>query len=114
MRLPNLAAPILREHDPRSVIHPRGIHPQSITFAQDWDDPNNSNAGAYTQLGATNVLRNYSNDLAKAIDSPACNIQVVKGCHQPGPQQHFTLNENGGRKNCKSLYAGTKSVHVPC
>jgi hypothetical protein len=89
-----------------------GISMEKIEFVDGWDDADNSDVHAYTEAGATQALKDASEDLKKAIESPKCNIKVTKGCHQVG-DPHFTLSENGKGCNNKT-YAGTKSTHVFC
>lgn len=85
----------------------------SITFKAGWDSPENSNVRAYTKSGATDYLSDYSDELKIMIDKGACKLTVTKGCHQPN-DPHFTLNGIGSKDSCKSTYAGSRSIHIPC
>ncbi|KMN47797.1 hypothetical protein [Chromobacterium violaceum] len=84
-----------------------------IVFENGWDAPANSNVQAYTRQGAETYLSGYSDDLKQMIEKSACKLTVVKGCHQPN-DRHFTVKGTGSGKSCKSIYAGSGSVHIPC
>jgi len=85
----------------------------SIAFKAGWDSPENSDVKKYTKSGATEYLGNYSDALKIMIDKGACKLTVTKGCHQPD-DPHFTVNGIGSKDSCKSIYAGSKSDHIPC
>lgn len=84
-----------------------------ITFKKGWNDPANSDVKAYTQAEATAYLSNKSDALKEMIDKSACKLNVSKGCHQKS-DPHFTLDGIGSKATCKNIYAGSKSIHVPC
>jgi hypothetical protein len=46
------------------------------------------------------------------IDKSVCFLQVTKGYHQKN-DPHFTLNGIGSKKSCDSVYAGSRSFHIP-
>jgi hypothetical protein len=116
MKLPPLCISSLStvpRHCADDWLSDQRLLPAQIQFVDGWNTPANSDVRAYDTAGATAFLRDYSDDLRKAIDSPKCRIVVTKGCHQPGAKAHFTLSESG--KGCNNaMYAGTKSVHIPC
>jgi hypothetical protein len=90
-----------------------GIVPLTIVFKPGWDDPENSDVRAYTIATATQFLRDYTSGMKSAIDKPSCLINVSKGCHQTN-DPHFTLDGVGSKSTCRSNYAGSKSIHIPC
>lgn len=96
-----------------SILVQAGPAGAEITFPKGWDSPENSNVQAYTQDGATTFLQNASDELKTMIDKPSCHLEVTKGCHQPN-DRHFTANGLKSSKSCKSIYAGSKSIHIPC
>jgi hypothetical protein len=84
-----------------------------ITFKTGWNSAENSDVRAYNTNTAKNFLENSSDDLKTAINKSSCKIEVTKGCHQPN-DPHFTLNGQNSGSSCKSIYAGSKSIHIPC
>lgn len=93
-----------------------------IEYKRGWNDAINNNhfnpvtGMPYTQAEATEFLRNGSEGLKLIIDGPkACVLQVVKGCHQTPPNNHFTVNGSRSKDTCKvkSLYVGSRSDHTP-
>lgn len=86
-----------------------------IKFKNGWNSPTNSDAGVYTEDEVKTYLKNRSEELKKMIEKSACRLNVEKGCHQPGPQQHFTLNGLDSKESCKvEPYSGSRSIHIPC
>jgi hypothetical protein len=87
-----------------------------IQFKKGWNSPENSNAKKYTEKQVITFLSGLSNEFEKMIDKSACFLQVTKGCHYNYQKNdpHFTLNGIKSQRNCKSIYAGSKSIHLPC
>jgi len=113
MLIPLQCLPICRNQVDLASYGEGSIRPATIYFEPGWNNPENSDVHNYTTEQATTALGNYSDDLRGAIDSNKCNIRVTKGCHQ-ATSPHFTLSETGANKKCSSLYAGSRSIHVPC
>jgi hypothetical protein len=83
-----------------------------IQFKKGWNSPENSDVKKYTEEQAKTFLSNYSDELEKMIDKSVCFLQVTKGYHQKN-DPHFTLNGIGSKKSCDSVYAGSRSFHIP-
>lgn len=86
----------------------------AITFKKGWDSEEYSDVTYHTKSSATEYLRNHSDSLQGMIDaSSKCMIEVTKSCHQPN-DPHFTINGANSKSSCTLIYAGSRSIHIPC
>jgi hypothetical protein len=91
-----------------------GIGLAQINFKAGWDDDDNNDVGNYSKAKITEILEAYSDDMAAMVNGASkCKLTVTKGCHQKN-DPHITANGVGSTNKCDNVYAGSRSIHIPC